>query len=330
MRMRRATGFPWSVPALVAGCYGSTADQSDGCDAAETTAEADDICTAPASWSVVPVEILSLRTHDDGPPTEGRVVRVEALVDLGGPACRAYGGHDIEVDESARLVRLTIFAWQLDDAMGATCEPDRPVPLVVRIPGRSAGRWTIRDGTAGPGGDPVTLDVEIAPCTVDCWCSRPGAEFGQGQACTQDCQCRPGLDCIGHLGVDGELRLECQPSCTDDRDCRPEETCIDRDDGPSRVCEMTMPVVCHGSTVCPVGEVCPCIGFGCFCTAAEAVEGVACCRTADCPPGHVCLSGVAGERFCGIPCRHDFNCGGAGGNCPALDRRPATCMHWAE
>jgi len=286
-------------------------------------------CTQPQRWELAQTGILRFELLDPAPYEVGRVTRVLAYVETSGEDCAEYAGHEVAVDPATRLAHVAISLWRKVDALAGPCAPAaEPTRVVVNLRSLTAGTWTVMDGSAGATGDPVTATVEVAPCDATCSCpDRPG-DRGQGVDCTLDCQCREGLVCLGYLGLDGTLERTCQPSCSDDRDCRTDERCVDHDDGPSRTCEL-MPMGCNPATPCPAGQQCPCAGSFCFCRAAQAVEGPACCRNEDCPEGNVCIGGPEGAS-CGVPCRHDFNCAGELDLCQVPPDTPGTCSRWAE
>lgn len=269
-------------------------------------------CTTPQYWLRRTLPIERLEDGSDGPVTAGQTARVLAWVDLGPPGCLELGRVTVEDDPATRVATVLVEGWTNEDALAGMCPPAEPTMVFAALRSPTAGTWTVIDGSAGPAGDPVAMTLEVLPCDAGCGCLTPGPAVPQGGECTWDCECMPGMDCIGYYTMAGETARACHQTCNGDQDCRRYYACTSWDDGPAAICELPTESRCDPAVGCAPGFECRCgdgEGIPCSCVAAMPVDGGPCCRDEDCVAGQDCIrTEASGPSRCAVRCNGYFGC----------------------
>lgn len=316
----------WAFGAVLClGCY-SSATTGEGGDADAGTDTAADVstdgatdsrvdggsCGAPQHWVRTTLEIQRLENASDGEVIVGQTARVLAWVNVGPPGCIELGRILVEAGSGDRVAAVVVEGWRNEDALAGPCAPPEPTAVFVALPDLAVGVWTVRDGSAGPAGDPASTTLEILPCETTCGCLGPERYVREGFECRWDCECEFGLWCVGHYTIAGATERACQRTCNDADECEPRQSCVSWDDGPSAVCETRSEDLCESSDDCGPGHVCDCgdgEGVRCYCAPGMPADGVPCCRGDDCVPGQDCVLDDPGvPPFCAVRCTGDAGC----------------------
>ncbi|MBI5481441.1 MAG: hypothetical protein HY906_21465 [Deltaproteobacteria bacterium] len=271
-------------------------------------------CDEPWTWRLEPRMVAEAWLVPGTPPRMGVAERLAVRVWLDS-SCEVLARIDlVPMEVGACCVdywMVNAWAWTADG-----CEPmDGPsATWIVTIGGREHANPQVVIDTEDPSNDWLLLEYTRegyagpAPPYPLCNPMTPPGSKREGSACATDCECEPGLACIGfYAGVTGAPTWTCLRPCNDTVDCGADGTCRDQVEGPARVCD-------HGDQ-CTFDADCP-PGFSCaegfdhfFCLDERPfVTGQDCACDTTCPVGQRCTVGLAAAPTCEIICQRDLDC----------------------
>jgi hypothetical protein len=263
-------------------------------------------CAAVSPLKLEPRKLTHIELLEGSLNHLGASDRLEVVVQLQ-TTCDAFARVDVAINpgDATDFVSLGAFAWV---SQGQGCLPTNlPMATIVTLPGSASGNANVvvTDGHAPPNN--VSLSYTRGPCpdSAGCVCY-PGLPAGAGDRdadCLTDCDCTPGLSCLGFNGL---AQFKCEIPCAGGNECEVR----------GLVCLNPLPkhAVCAHWDICPGGDYEPCgQGFACGDDHAchdhrELPRSAACDCTDQCPSGSFCILGDTGARTCEIPCASSLDC----------------------
>jgi hypothetical protein len=271
-------------------------------------------CEEPWTWRLEQRPIAEAWLVDGTAPRMGVAERIAVRLWLDS-ACETLGRVElVPLQVGACCVdywTVTAWVWTAD---GCEIMDGPSATWIVTIGGRDHANDHVVIDTGDPTNDWVLLEYVRAgyagpqPPERLCNPATPSGSKSEGLACATDCECAPGLACVGYLaGVAGTPTWSCLRPCNDTVDCGADGQCRDQIEGPARVCD-------HGDQCTHDSDCRP--GFRCragsdhlFCLDERPfITGQGCACDAACPTGQRCTTGSAAGPTCEIICLRDLDC----------------------